>query len=336
MQMPGRKLSGGYRYGFNDKENDNEVKGEGNQQDYGMRIYDGRIGKFLSVDPLTKNYPWYTPYQFAGNSPIKFIDLDGLEPALPKVIGTTYPKLKRLKSAEIEKNLASLNVQGLSITYLKALIKEEGLSLFIYDVDTKVEKIKTASGRGGDATIGFGHLIHYGAIGSTQYDKDALTKEQAYKDGQIKVSEAFSMLSVDLSERMSHLNNSLKKHKINNASQGVIDLFMDLIYNTGNANQAIKIYKKGGVLGLYMGLQNNSSDKTQNLKSVSEARKNMRLELITEDLQKENIDKATEDPLKAKPEQEAENASMALIRLSTGEYILKITIGKKCFIILNS
>ena len=71
----------GYRYGFNGKENDNEVKGEGNQQDYGMRIYDGRIGKFLSVDPLTKDYPHYTPYSFAGNKPVKFIDLDGLEEA---------------------------------------------------------------------------------------------------------------------------------------------------------------------------------------------------------------------------------------------------------------
>ncbi len=81
MQMPGRKSSGGYRYGFNGKENDNEVKGEGNQQDYGMRIYDGRIGKFLSVDPLAKKYPYWTPYQFAGNMPIKYIDLDGLEPA---------------------------------------------------------------------------------------------------------------------------------------------------------------------------------------------------------------------------------------------------------------
>jgi len=79
MQMPGRKLSGGYRYGFNGKENDNEVKGEGNQQDYGMRIYDGRIGKFLSVDPLTKQYPELTPYQFASNSPIFAIDRDGLE-----------------------------------------------------------------------------------------------------------------------------------------------------------------------------------------------------------------------------------------------------------------
>lgn len=47
--------------------------------DYGFRIYNPTIGKFLSVDPLAKSYPWYTPYQFAGNNPIKFIDLDGLE-----------------------------------------------------------------------------------------------------------------------------------------------------------------------------------------------------------------------------------------------------------------
>jgi RHS repeat-associated protein len=80
MAMPGRTYSsGGYRYGFNGKENDNEVKGVGNQQDYGMRIYDPRLGRFLSVDPLTKNYPMLTPYQFASNRPIDGIDLDGLE-----------------------------------------------------------------------------------------------------------------------------------------------------------------------------------------------------------------------------------------------------------------
>jgi RHS repeat-associated protein len=76
-------VGGGYRYGFNGKENDDEVKGEGNQQDYGMRIYDPRLGRFLSVDPITKSYPWYTPYQFAGNTPTVFIDLDGGEPKDP-------------------------------------------------------------------------------------------------------------------------------------------------------------------------------------------------------------------------------------------------------------
>ncbi|WP_126243474.1 RHS repeat-associated core domain-containing protein [Chitinophaga rhizosphaerae] len=83
MVMPGRMFNlegSSYRYGFNGKENDNEVKGiEGSQQDYGMRIYDPRVGKFLSVDPLTKSFSMLTPYQFASNSPVQAIDLDGLE-----------------------------------------------------------------------------------------------------------------------------------------------------------------------------------------------------------------------------------------------------------------
>ena len=82
MLMPGRKYSianTDYRYGFNGKENDNEIKGEGNQQDYGMRIYDPRLVRFLSVDPIAVEYPDLTPYQFASNTPIWAIDLDGLE-----------------------------------------------------------------------------------------------------------------------------------------------------------------------------------------------------------------------------------------------------------------
>ncbi|OJW31012.1 MAG: hypothetical protein BGO54_07570 [Sphingobacteriales bacterium 46-32] len=81
MIMPGRKYAfdDTYRYGFNGKENDNEVKGEGGQQDYGMRIYDPRLGKFLSVDPIGYEYPWNSSYAFAENEPITNIDLDGLE-----------------------------------------------------------------------------------------------------------------------------------------------------------------------------------------------------------------------------------------------------------------
>jgi RHS repeat-associated protein len=80
--MPGRNYSSGtsYRYGFNGKENDKEGPV---QYDYGFRIYDPRLMRFKSVDPLTKSYPWYTPYQFAGNSPICFIDMDGGEPTSP-------------------------------------------------------------------------------------------------------------------------------------------------------------------------------------------------------------------------------------------------------------
>ena len=80
MIMPSRTFSSEkYLFGFNGKENDNEVKGNGDQQDYGMRIYDPRLGRFLSVDPITTKYPELTPYQFASNNPIMNIDVDGLE-----------------------------------------------------------------------------------------------------------------------------------------------------------------------------------------------------------------------------------------------------------------
>jgi RHS repeat-associated protein len=84
MGMPVRTFNAStaanYRYGFNGKEQDPEVKGAGDQYDYGMRMYDPRVGRFLSVDPLTPKYAYYTPYQFAGNTPIWASDLDGLEP----------------------------------------------------------------------------------------------------------------------------------------------------------------------------------------------------------------------------------------------------------------
>ena len=83
MQMPGRSytasIASNYRYGFNGKEMDNETYGYGNEYDYGFRIYNPRIGRFLSVDPLTQKYPELTPYQFASNRPIDGIDRDGLE-----------------------------------------------------------------------------------------------------------------------------------------------------------------------------------------------------------------------------------------------------------------
>ncbi len=69
---------GAYRYGFNGKEDDGEIMG-GNFYDYGFRIYNPQIGRFLSMDPLTAEYPEWSPYPFAMNRPIDGIDQDGLQ-----------------------------------------------------------------------------------------------------------------------------------------------------------------------------------------------------------------------------------------------------------------
>jgi RHS repeat-associated protein len=77
--MPGRTYTAGtgYRYGFNGKENDNEVKGAGNQIDFGARVYDPRIGRWFAVDPMRKLAPDETPYRFGHDNPILYKDPNG-------------------------------------------------------------------------------------------------------------------------------------------------------------------------------------------------------------------------------------------------------------------
>jgi len=68
-----------YRYGFGGHEKVDEVSGEGNAVDFGARIYDGRLGRWMSVDPLQKKHCSFSPYNFCINNPILYVDPDGKE-----------------------------------------------------------------------------------------------------------------------------------------------------------------------------------------------------------------------------------------------------------------
>ena len=65
---------------FQGQEKDNEIKGIGNSVNYKFRMYSPRVGRFFAVDPLAGKYPWYTPYQFSGNTLIAAIEIEGAEP----------------------------------------------------------------------------------------------------------------------------------------------------------------------------------------------------------------------------------------------------------------
>jgi RHS repeat-associated protein len=65
----------GYRYGFNSMEKDNEINVNGGSYDFGARIYDSRLGRWLSLDPV-RNTSW-SSYASFKNSPIAIIDPNG-------------------------------------------------------------------------------------------------------------------------------------------------------------------------------------------------------------------------------------------------------------------
>ena len=49
------------------------------RKEQSSKIHSQTSSRFLSIDPLAKQFPYYTPYQYAGNKPVNSIDLDGLE-----------------------------------------------------------------------------------------------------------------------------------------------------------------------------------------------------------------------------------------------------------------
>lgn len=80
MLQPGRHANtGDYRYGFQGQEMDDEIKGEGNSLNYTFRMHDPRVGRFLSLDPLSSQYPHNSPFAFGENRVIDGIELEGAE-----------------------------------------------------------------------------------------------------------------------------------------------------------------------------------------------------------------------------------------------------------------
>jgi len=87
MAEPGRRcVDSSYRYGFNGKEMDNEWNDQsgGTGQiggrycyDFGYRILDPRLGRWMSIDPLASKYSGYSPYHAMACSPNIVADEDG-------------------------------------------------------------------------------------------------------------------------------------------------------------------------------------------------------------------------------------------------------------------
>ena len=90
MQMPGRvyvaDTISGYRYGFGGHEKDDEIKGSGNHLSFGDYGYDPRTGRRWNVDPKFNEIAGISPYAYALDNPIVYVDKDGELPILPLLL----------------------------------------------------------------------------------------------------------------------------------------------------------------------------------------------------------------------------------------------------------
>jgi|GEM_PF-6631493 RHS repeat-associated protein len=76
MILNGRSSNFGFaddKYKFTGKELDTET----GYFHFGARAYDGRIGRWNVIDPLFEKYPNVSPYNYALNNPLRYIDPNG-------------------------------------------------------------------------------------------------------------------------------------------------------------------------------------------------------------------------------------------------------------------
>ena len=206
--------TGYYGFGFNGKEKDDEVKGNGNSLDFGARIYDSRTGRFLSIDSYFKESPNESNYSFAGNCPIFFIDKKG-EYKYPgdkeAEYRKDYPMITKYLEFQIQKDISNSTKIITGLQTVNPNISSESIKLIAgwshgYTIEFKIKpgehpyEDESAAGY----SVPESPIIHINARYAKRLEK-ILISNASEKEKQVAFTRFYMTLIHETSHKLSKL-----------------------------------------------------------------------------------------------------------------------------------
>lgn len=251
----------GLLFGFNGYERDNEIYGEGNAYNFGDRIQDSRLGRFLSMDRFRADYPWNSPYSFADNSPLRYIDLGGKNPALPIVYAIYEGVVVAIEivgsyfvAKEIQKNMPTTLYNSHNPGYDWQRKQEKEAQAFNAAKAIAISKIiqnnfnndpddfKDPKNRWGKGALVVGALVLLEQVQSELKRMEEMTKADIKKEeGKIAKLRSKDQGTLTDAEKLALTRAEQKRNQLGEKLQGVVDAMektKDLI-DQEKLNQAV-------------------------------------------------------------------------------------------------
>ncbi len=133
---------------YNGKEEQEMSRQNLTRLDYGARFYDAQLGRFHSIDPLSEKFSYQSPFVYAANNPILYIDKNGEEAITATVAVTAGVAALAVASVAYVAYYAATNPPpALNLTDFKQSLKTDISSILSYSPEYKEQQKREQKNR---------------------------------------------------------------------------------------------------------------------------------------------------------------------------------------------